>query len=482
MTTEVSLTAEQQLVLQTIYDRFRADGAWPPFITVDRPLRRTHGLDVVAILQSIPESLLFSPRPGGLAPTADDRLRLTLRGVAACQNGPEDIDRLFRLLRWFAQREVEFEPQPGADESEPRVTSEEVRDYLGLDKDDTGTLGRLYALLQIEHWGQGGSGSGPDGWFVSIGPNVWRFREVQTVEDFAAVRERWTQEGPLQRSLRKAADSYAALTSSVESETPQPSATVPPKAYYHVIVSTKSKPSWDEVRLDLTNTELISRFVGPYKDGRPIVINGTTVPIDDLAKIRITWTDQSAEELRPIVEADPKGRTFATPVDWRIAARGKDVTDSFITEPPGRPKTGSSDVRPPLLPRRAALYIDQKLIAAIKAKDGASQFDCTKLLQLIDELNHNYARENVYSTHALLRAILDHVPPILGLADFGAVASNYKWTQTDKKYMKRLLEFKNQADDALHRQISSKPDLLSFDDMPPRTGIGHLLQECADRL
>jgi hypothetical protein len=139
------------------------------------------------------------------------------------------------------------------------------------------------------------------------------------------------------------------------------------------------------------------------------VINGTTVPID-LAKIRITWTEKSAEELRPIVEASPKGRTFATPVDWRIADRGKNVTDNFITEPPGRPRTGPADARPPPPPRRAAPYIEPKLIAAIKAKDGASQFDCTKLLQLIDELNHNYARENVYSTHALLRARESPVP------------------------------------------------------------------------
>ena len=86
----------------------------------------------------------------------------------------------------------------------------------------------------------------------------------------------------------------------------------------------------------MTLTRLISRFVGPYEDGRPIVIDGTTVAIDDLAKIHITWTEQSAEELRPIVEADPKGRTYATPIDWRIADSGKNVTDYFITGPPGQ--------------------------------------------------------------------------------------------------------------------------------------------------
>lgn len=45
--------------------------------------------------------------------------------------------------------------------------------------------------------------------------------------------------------------------------------------------------------------------------------------------------------------------------------------------------------------------------------------------------------------------------------------------------MRRLLDFKLQADDALHRQISVKPDLLTMDDMPPRTWVNRLLQECA---
>ena len=103
-------------------------------------------------------------------------------------------------------------------------------------------------------------------------------------------------------------------------------------------------------------------------------------------------------------------------------------------------------------------------------------------MSLIEELNGNHAHENTYASHALLRAILDHVPPILGLKTFNEVPSNYSWTKTDAKYMKKLLEFKLQADDALHRAISSKPDLLTQEDMPPRVWVNRLLQECADKL
>jgi hypothetical protein len=79
----------------------------------------------------------------------------------------------------------------------------------------------------------------------------------------------------------------------------------------------------------------------------------------------------------------------------------------------------------------------------------------------------------------VLRAILDHIPPLLGCSTFTAAANNYPWSRTDKAYMKRLLDFKLQADDALHRQISAQTDLLSLGDIPPRAMINRLLQECA---
>ena len=106
------------------------------------------------------------------------------------------------------------------------------------------------------------------------------------------------------------------------------------------------------------------------------------------------------------------------------------------------------------------------------------QLDYSKLLRLIDELNENYARSNAYAAHALLRAILDHIPPILGFKRFDEVANNYPWSITDKGHMSKLLRFKGQADDALHRPISSRRDLIGIDDMPPRLFVNRLLQEC----
>jgi hypothetical protein len=131
-------------------------------------------------------------------------------------------------------------------------------------------------------------------------------------------------------------------------------------------------------------------------------------------------------------------------------------------------------------PGQRARYIDLQVIASLEAGADARRFDHSKLLRLIGELNDNYGRGNAYAAHALLRAILDHIPPMLGCATFAGVASNYRWSRTDKGYVQKFLDFRIQADDVLHRQISRRPDLLGLDDMPARACVNRLLQECSN--
>jgi Putative DNA-binding domain len=145
--------------------------------------------------------------------------------------------------------------------------------------------------------------------------------------------------------------------------------------------------------------------------------------------------------------------------------------------------TRDSDSRPPFVGNddgaSRPTYVDAQVIAAIRAHERPSRFDQAKLLRLIDELNDNYGRGSIYAAHAVLRALLDHIPPLLSCTNFTAVANNYPWNRTDKAYMRRLLDFKLQADDAMHRQISARADLLSLHDLPPRAWVNRLLQECA---
>jgi hypothetical protein len=131
------------------------------------------------------------------------------------------------------------------------------------------------------------------------------------------------------------------------------------------------------------------------------------------------------------------------------------------------------------VPGQPGPYIDREVAASLAARAAALGFSPAKLTRLIGELNDNYARGNAYAAHALLRALLDHVPPMLGCTDFKAAASSHPWSRTDRNYARKLADFKPQADDALHRQISAKADLLSMEDMPPRVWVNRILQECA---
>jgi hypothetical protein len=250
-----------------------------------------------------------------------------------------------------------YEPEPGSAETIPRVTSHDVAVHLRLDHDDM-AVARLYAMLQLDNWGLGGNGSGDDGWYVALGPDIWRFRDVQTVEDCIRVREEWVSE-----AYANLAHGWGVLRGE-----PPSSAVVPPAA-----------------------------------------LSEHTIPMNNS-------------------------------------------------------------------------YVNQRIVDDIRTKNGKSQFNVVKLLKLIEELNENYELKNSYATHALLRAILDHIPPILGQPDFNGVVNNYSWGRTDKRYLKKLVDFKDQADDALHRQISAQADLLDFDDMPASVCVDRLLQECAGRL
>ncbi|MFE6274328.1 hypothetical protein ACFVQ9_36720 [Streptomyces goshikiensis] len=119
-------------------------------------------------------------------------------------------------------------------------------------------------------------------------------------------------------------------------------------------------------------------------------------------------------------------------------------------------------------------YVGESLIADLEAKDTSLRVD--KLVALARELNANHATENPYACQMLLRAILDHVPPAFGQSTFQGVVASVRWGKTDQAYVRKLAEFRNPADDVLHRQISSQPSRIDMHDLPPRTYVNALLQ------
>lgn len=458
----VPLTAEQRTVLQAIYDHFHAQAAWPKLITIARQMRNAHKWDAAAIVQSLPESVIVQPQQG-MRPVADDDLRLRLLGIHACAGGAEDTTRFARLLHWFAERDAAYEPPPDSDTDMPTVTSREIAEYLDLGRDDQLALKRLRVMLGLDHWSTSTS-EVPGGWQVRLGEDIWRFSEVQTALDCVAAREAWVMQG------------RSALPVAVNAS--------PLAVYYHAQLRTDETPSGEHVQFDLSAEALELQILAPYREGRALVIRGAVIQTTDVIRIRIVRTNRPSADILQRTRSLLGTFIDAAAGDMGVVARySVDVTEEFVTEPPGQSPAPSGALLVQPTPEVASpLYVDQQVIDAIRARAGQSRFDVTKLLKLIDELNDNYTRDNAYGAHAVLRGLVDHVPPILGCADFNAVASNYSWTRTDKRYIKRLADFRAQGDDALHRQISEEPDLLDLDDMPPSRYVERLLQECAAHL
>lgn len=118
-------------------------------------------------------------------------------------------------------------------------------------------------------------------------------------------------------------------------------------------------------------------------------------------------------------------------------------------------RRGAGIAGQPIAPSKA-VFIDLSRLAALRAAKS-QRWDLTRLIRLCEELNIAYSNDCFMSVAMLGRAILDHVPPILGKQTFSDVANNYPGPSSFKKSMQNLqLSLRNIADAHLHVPIRQK--------------------------
>lgn len=102
-------------------------------------------------------------------------------------------------------------------------------------------------------------------------------------------------------------------------------------------------------------------------------------------------------------------------------------------------------------------YINKKRFQALKKKSG--NFDFSRLLKMVEELDCAFLSKNYISVILLVRAILDHVSPIFNLGTFAEVANNYG----TKSFKASMLNLENSsrkiADSYLHTPIRKNESL-----------------------
>lgn len=116
-------------------------------------------------------------------------------------------------------------------------------------------------------------------------------------------------------------------------------------------------------------------------------------------------------------------------------------------QPPAVSQTGS---RP---------YVDPRRIAELQALQGRA-YDFRRLVELCREINITSSRDCHMATAMLLRAIIDHIPPIFGFTSFKQVAANHLAPSSLSKQFKHLQDsFRDKADMQLHGTIRAREDL-----------------------
>ncbi|MER6789527.1 hypothetical protein ABT330_33760 [Streptomyces sp. NPDC000658] len=124
-------------------------------------------------------------------------------------------------------------------------------------------------------------------------------------------------------------------------------------------------------------------------------------------------------------------------------------------------------------------YIDAGLLAELETAAATNRWKVHKLIALCQGLNDAYIAENPYACAAMIRSILDHIPPVFGHTDFKHVAAQHVFSmkRNDKTHAQRLAAFKDIADDVMHRPIGHTTPRISMDDLPEPIRLNAILNE-----
>lgn len=123
------------------------------------------------------------------------------------------------------------------------------------------------------------------------------------------------------------------------------------------------------------------------------------------------------------------------------------------------------------------MYIDKSRIEELE-NVTKKDFDLSKLIRMLEEMNICYQNSCYFGVILLARAIMDHVPPIFGYSKFSEVANNYKGSKSFKESMKHLEEScRKIADQHLHCQIRKSEVLPNKTQIDFKNDIDVLLAE-----
>jgi len=159
-------------------------------------------------------------------------------------------------------------------------------------------------------------------------------------------------------------------------------------------------------------------------------------------------------------------------LDYSITLEG--TCEDFyqmLKRPPYKSAKASGSPKP-----SGETYIAEARIKELK-DISSDKWDYLKLVELCRELNVAYSNSCVHATGMLVRSLLDHVPPVFGVANFDGVISNYGG-KSFKGQMRNLNSLSREISNGyLHGHIRRHESMPNMQQVDFRSLIDALLGE-----
>ena len=156
--------------------------------------------------------------------------------------------------------------------------------------------------------------------------------------------------------------------------------------YYHVRVSPKSDPAQNEFEFDLSEQELMDRFVHPYSKGLPLVVAGASMRPEEIGRIRINRTSETSAEINKSLREEARAQRRFMPIDHRgrlplgvLADQGDELTSEYITGPPGYLAPTSNEATQEIKPSEGT-----REVFVVHGRNAAARDAMFQFLQSLD--------------------------------------------------------------------------------------------------
>jgi hypothetical protein len=178
----------QRRMLDLLYETFAVTGQWPLFQYVSTRWDEVN-VEAQDVYLDLAEQGLVRP---AMTRSHEFQLRqetvvgVSLQGLMAMGSAAEDLDRFVAAVRYVANSAREFRPSSPTELGRLELTSEDVRQNLGLELGDP-SLARLGALLSDEAWQLWTSfgRTESDDWSFEVNlERARRYRDIHTVIEF----------------------------------------------------------------------------------------------------------------------------------------------------------------------------------------------------------------------------------------------------------------------------------------------------------